>query len=309
MSADIYDVLTSLGIQLNDRGREWRCRPPYRESNNDTSLAIYKDNGGFHDFGIGARGSFKDLLKLILGTESQEEVEKYLETLKYEEDSTLLREPRLKMPTAFDPTVVQNLLPHYTFFQKRGISREILELFGGGMAGEGKMLRRYVFPIWNETHTSIVGFAGRDLTGHEDRVKWKLLGLKQHWCFPLFLNADIIIEKREVIIVESIGDMLALWQAGYQNVIVIFGVELPHYFAIFNRLVSLNPTRIIIGLNDDKDSEENNGQLGATRIQKSLGAVFDPRQIINAPPLNNDFGKMAETNINLIHEWYAELAA
>lgn len=302
MSANIHDVLLALGLDLKDRGKEWRCRPPYRSSSNDMSLSILKESGNFSDFGIGARGTLKDLIKLILHLETKEDVENYLKNLKYEEDDTPLKKPALKMPNIFSSHELDNLLPHYSFFNKRGISDETLRLFGGGLAGEGQMLRRYVFPIWDEQRKNVLGFAGRDMTGRA-LAKWKLLGQKRFWTYPLFLNADVIQATRELVIVESIGDMLALYEAGVKQVVVLFGIELPHYWALFNRIVSLNPRVIIIGLNNDVDSAVNNGQRGAIKIQKSLSKVFDPRQIIISPPASNDFGAMSKKeNLN----WYVE---
>ncbi len=308
MSADIQDVLLDLGLVLNDRGNEWRTSAVWRGGNNDTALVIYKDNGSFRDFGSGIQGSLKDLIKLVLGFDKKEDVESYLNSLKYEEAEVSLRKPTLKMPSTFNPQAVQNLLPHYAFFHKRGISTNTLSVFGGGVAGEGQMLRRYVFPIWDEHKKAVHGYSGRDLMDRSvsTRIKWKLLGLKRYWVYPLFANREIIQAKREIILVESIGDMLALWEAGYPQTLCSFGIELPAYFALFNRIISLNPKRILLGFNNDADSAQNNGQLAAIKIRESLCGVFDPRQIVNAPPLRNDFGAMItpETGTDLIHEWY-----
>lgn len=301
MSADLQEVLTALGYtNLSDRGNQWRCRPLYRDSDNSTSLCIFKDNGAFEDFGAAIKGTLKDLIRLTLGYEKQEDVEKFLNSLKYDQTTEVLRKPKLIMPTTFDSSLIENLLPHYVYWQKRGMRTDTLEVFGGGMAGEGPMLRRYVFPIWDEDQKQILGFAGRDLTNSPSRPKWKLMGAKKFWVYPLHINKRIITNRREAILVESIGDMLALFNAGYHHVLVMFGLRLKGT-ALFNRLISLNPKRIIVALNSDK-----NGQLAAERTVQLLGTVFDSRQIVNAPPLAGDFGEMLEQKIDF-NVWYNQI--
>ena len=60
------------------------------------------------------------------------------------------------------------------------------------------------------------------------RPKWKHLGKKSQWIYPYYspnIRKDIhdsILEKESVILVESIGDMLNLFQHGIYNVLVTF---------------------------------------------------------------------------------------
>ncbi len=42
---NIHQILTSMGYSLKDFGREYRTKPIYRDSDNDTVLRIYKDSG------------------------------------------------------------------------------------------------------------------------------------------------------------------------------------------------------------------------------------------------------------------------
>jgi len=301
---DFFEILTDLGYELHDRGKLWSTRALYRGGDNQTALAIYKSDGSFYDFVTRTGGKFETLVRLSLGEQSEEEIEKFLKDSKYKAGEVQLRQPKLKTPKIFDVNSAINLAPDYSFFNGRGISDEVLGLFKGGVAGPGQMEGRFVFPIFNEHGTSLYGFAGRNVLSASRFIKWKLLGLKKFWAYPLFLNSSIIHECREVILVESIGDMLALWEAGFKNVLVLFGVALNSQFILFNRLVRLNPHRIIIALNNDKKSKENRGQIAAESISKTLGIIFDPRQIVIAPPTQNDFGVMNKTQI---HEWYSSI--
>ena len=47
---NVYQILTDLGYQLKDCGKEFRAKPLYRDSDNDSVLRIYKDTGKWVDF-------------------------------------------------------------------------------------------------------------------------------------------------------------------------------------------------------------------------------------------------------------------
>ena len=63
----IKEVLSELGYsQILDNGREYRMRPLYRESSNNSSLSVKKDTGYFNDWGVGEKGSFQRLVQIHL---------------------------------------------------------------------------------------------------------------------------------------------------------------------------------------------------------------------------------------------------
>ena len=81
------------------------------------------------------------------------------------------------------------------------------------MAKEGRMKNRYVFPIF-DSKERLIGVTGRytlPIPEGSKVPKWKHYPSKKAWKYPLFLNNEIISEKKEVVVVESVGDMLALW--------------------------------------------------------------------------------------------------
>ena len=89
---------------------------------------------------------------------------------------------------------------------------------------EEKLYNRYVFPIWDTNTSRVLGFTGRDIS-NKHPLKWKILGKKSDWLYPFFCNKKYIKETNQIILVESIGDMLALWENGIMNSIVTFGTE------------------------------------------------------------------------------------
>ena len=50
MSQQIRDILSDIGYNLQDLGKEYRARPIYRDSDSNTVLRIRKDNGNWVDF-------------------------------------------------------------------------------------------------------------------------------------------------------------------------------------------------------------------------------------------------------------------
>ena len=219
----IYNLLTEIGYSLKDYGKEYRTKPLYRESDNDTVLRIYKDTGNWIDFKENITGDFTSLIKLSLNLKNNDEAKKYLENknfIIYTNDNTLINKPKIKNVKTFDKNILNSLIKNHDYWIKRNINIETLEKFKGGLIREGKMKNRYVFPIFNHKN-EIIGLSGRDTTNNNS-IKWKHLGEKSSWCYPLFLSLDLIKNKKEVIIVESIGDCLNLFQAGISNVIVSF---------------------------------------------------------------------------------------
>ena len=63
---NIHQILTSMGYSLKDFGREYRTKPIYRDSDNDTVLRIYKDTGFWVDFKENISGDFNSLVKMML---------------------------------------------------------------------------------------------------------------------------------------------------------------------------------------------------------------------------------------------------
>ena len=69
----IYNLLTEIGYSLKDYGKEYRTKPLYRESDNDTVLRIYKDTGNWIDFKENITGDFTSLIKLSLNLKNNDE--------------------------------------------------------------------------------------------------------------------------------------------------------------------------------------------------------------------------------------------
>jgi DNA primase len=301
LSSDkIKECLINLGYKLNDRGPYWQTNAIFRNGDNNTAIQIYKNTGVWKDHVQGSCFSpLKRLVEITLGTNDKNELKKYLE----EEDiganyNKIESIEKIEMDEIYPEDCLSKLLPHYKFYNDRGISDETLKKLKGGFATNGKLNKRFIFPIYNEFN-QIHGFSGRDMTSSEGRPKWKHIGKKKSWIYPLYANKETktaIQEKDSVILVESIGDLLKLNERGYYNTLVTFGLDLPNKL-IFS-LISLNPSKVILSLNNDSGSSRNRGLEASIKNYLKLLNYLEPDKILICLPTAKDFGEMSLDQFN-----------
>lgn len=271
--SNILEVLIGLGYQPRDCGKEYRMRPQYRESSNSTSLSVFKDTGCWVDFSIGAKGNLVELIEL----HSIADVDQWLVDRNFDPSGVVNREPtqQIKIPKKYSKDILLTLTKDYSYWENRGITQQTLEQFAGGVAYKGRLANRYVFPIFN-SRSDIIGFAGRDLfNNNEHRPKWKIIGAKTNFVYPAFLLHKSIKDSKIVVIVESVGDALALYEIGIRNVLVCFGIVVGQ--GITNYLLKTDLHKILICFNQDTKNVA--GQTGASKAQAYLNGFFDQEQV------------------------------
>lgn len=204
----------------------------------------------------------------------------------------------------YNPSCLRKLLPHFDFYTKppRLISKDTLVDYKCGLATEGKMYQRIVFPIFNKDQ-KIHGFSGRKVLDKNDSPKWLHLGKKMNWFYPYYTAPKVpesIRKERSVFLLESIGDSLAMYDAGIENNLVCFGVSISPKF--ISNLNSLDVDKIYISMNNDFDKERNRGFEGAFKVVGKLIETIDFKKIYFAPPHKNDFGVMSKLEIDTFHD-------
>ena len=286
-------MLYELGYSnISEYPREYRTRPIYRDSDNNTVLRIDKTTGRFVDFAENISGSFEDLVKLTLKMKTVDEAQKWVSSKGQSQGDTKIEivKPEIKSPKVFNKTCLSKLVSNHMYWQSRGISEDTVSQFKGGIIGEGKMKNRYVFPIF-DAKDRLVGVSGRYTKPikYDSIPKWKHIGDKYAWKYPLFLNYKIIIKEKKVFLVESIGDMLSLWEAGVKNSIVTFGLDVSS--TIMGVLLRFDLDKIYISFNNDSN-KNSRGNFAAKKVEQKLLKHFDPNQIEVKLPTKNDFGDM-----------------
>jgi len=295
---DEKDILISLGYSnITEDSKNYRMKPIYRDSSSNTVLSVRKNTGSFIDFSKQIGGSLRDLVKLSLEFESEDEALKWLNN--HGDGGSIGRisqlRPEVKESKIFSKSSLEKMMPQHDYWVGRGVSEETLSLFEGGVVHAGKMKDRYVFPVF-DYKKNLIGVSGRDLINDPDskRPKWKHIGDKGQWKYPMQVNNNIIREKKEIIVVESIGDMLSLWEAGVKNVAVSFGLQIG--LGLLNYFLRVDAQKIILSFNDD--SENNSaGNKAAKKNFNSLCRHFDSSQIQIALPPKGDFGEMSKEEI------------
>jgi 5S rRNA maturation endonuclease (ribonuclease M5) len=302
----IEKTLIDLGYQLSDRGKYWQCNAIYRDGDNRTALQIWKDTGIWKDFVANTTYQpFKRLLELTCNDDSK--IQEILHSIKNNNDPFIqsTRTPKMESDQFTDHEEVKTLVPHYDFYNRKNINSDILELYRSGFSMSGKMNGRFVFPIFDD-NKKVIGISGRHLLWKENSSfpKWKHIGRKGNWIYPINLRPEednifkkTIEEKRKIILVEGIGDSLALSQQGYYNHLVVFGLEISSKQLSY--LMSLSIDEIIISTNNDSDKTDNRGLQAAIKIFLKLIKYIDIDKVKIMLPIRKDFGEMLEKDVSM----------
>jgi len=291
MNSKIESSLIELGYKLRDCGNHWRTNAVYRQGNNPMSLMVYKDTGVWRDFVENKTPlPFVKLVELTLNTKDFNIIKSYLSD--NQTPTEIVKKEILEMEKIYPDDCLKKLFPNYDFYSKRNILESTQKLYKLGLASSGKMYRRIVFPIYN-SNKQICGFSGRKIDENTEAPKWKHVGIKSNWIYPATIPNFPEIED-EVILVESIGDSMALTQNGFSNNLVTFGLECSS--SILNFLISKNLKTIYISTNNDSTSSKNRGLIAAVKIFIKLSSFFDLDLLKIKLPLKNDFADMQSLN-------------
>lgn len=296
---DVKTILQNIGYQnLKDFGGWYRTRPLYRASDNDTVLAINKTNGYWYDYKLCRGGNLSELVQVTLELKDKNEADKYLaEKFSYVPLRKVQEKTIIEQVKYYDPSMLDKLVRDHSYWEKRGVTKETMFQFHGGIASMGMMKNRYVFPIYTQNR-KIIGFTGRSLSfnNSSEFIKWKHIGSKKDWVYPSFLNKDNVQSSKRVFLIESIGDMLALWQAGYKNIIVTFGLFISPKIIKF--LLENNVQEVVVAFNNDSFTNSA-GNQAAEKAKTRLLSFFDENQIKIKFPTKKDFGEMSKNEIDL----------
>ena len=137
--------------------------------------------------------------------------------------------------------------------------------------------------------------------------KWKHVGRKSNWLYPICISdstgakpfLECTQDRREIIIVESIGDSLALTENNFLNHLVVGGLDLSSKQISF--LLSQELDQIIIGTNNDQSKA---GLHAAIKIFIKLLNYFDITKLRINLPTSNDFGDMQQEGVNFKEKWH-----
>ncbi len=296
---NIIEALKEIGYNFKNGSDYLSCSALYRAGDNETALTIYPKKNLVIDWVTNQRFTIKTLLARTLNLKTDQEINDWCQKRNVSFTPSVII-PKLKQTNIMDKSILTYFLPIHDYFIGRGISIETLQKFKGGLVQkqDSRMKNRYCFPIFNSSG-EIVGVVGRSVI--DQKIKVKNIGKKDQFVFPAFLNSKIIKQKKEVILVEGIPDVLSLFECGIENVLCLFGTECS--LAILNFLLKIDAQKIIISLNNDEP-----GQAAAEKLENKFLRYFDRKVVsIKYPPNGNkDFNQvlMTENGKQIIKDWY-----
>lgn len=297
--SNIQEILTDLGYNPKMDKDGYRMASLYRQGDNESALKVYND-GWCQDFVTNERFNLETLIKRTLNIDDTK-VKEYIagnniniEKIEYKE--------KLKVPEIFSLDIIKDLIPDYSYFEGRGITKETCQVFKGGLCLEsqsllGKLKNRQVLSIY-DSKGNLVGFTGRSID--DRKPKWKHISAVTSTVYPAYITGKSIKELKEVILVEGPLDCLRLFDVGIKNSLCLFGIECG--FSIVNYLLKINPKKIFISLNNEVDLNGGVGNRGAEKVFGRLKKYFNLNQIKIYLPPAKDFCEIKDDNV--IKDWY-----
>ncbi len=295
----IEEILSELGYKLAQHGNYYSTQAVYRQGSSPTSLTIYPKSNVVIDWVTGERFNIESLVRKTLNLPDLNHAKKWLEIRNINLQNTEKPEPMLTEPKTFPLEWLNELKPDHSYWLNRGISKEVLEELKGGIATDKipRMKGRYCFSIWNSKN-QLIGLQGRSLDGKNPR--YKIIGEKSMFAFPLHVNKKDIKQKSEIILVEGVGCLMSLMSANIRNSMCLFGVSLSNHQ--LSTIIGLSPQRIIISTNNDGKA----GNEAAQKIQFRLLKFFDKKQVeIKLPYLKDINLMLTQTGVDSIKNLYA----
>lgn len=296
-SLNVKDYLRENGYTVTERPNYYQIPALWRGGNDPTSVVVYPQSNTVIDFVTNEKFNIEELLCKVAGLSSKFELRKFLD----DKNITFTKSSRsgvvMQIQKPYPPEIIKNLYPDYTYFIGRGIKEETVKLFKGGICSEGRLKNRFTFPVLN-SKGQIIGLFGRAIDSHI-LPKYKILGKKNTFVYPAFVNFKQISEAKEVILVESPICVFKLWDCDIKNTLCLFGTEISN--AILNFCIKINVKRIIISTNNEPSMIGNNA---ATKMANKLRRYFDYEQVLIHLPVKKDF---AEMSCEEIKEWRSKI--
>jgi DNA primase len=251
---DIVDIISQY-TPLKKAGRNYKALCPFHEEKTP-SFVVSPEKQLFHCFGCGVGGNlftflmkwekitFPEAVKMVA-----EKVGISIPILDTEKNQKAIREFGL----GYAPPSGDFL----KLARQKGISLENLKQSNLVVTSQGKegcyawFRSRLIFPIFN-TEERICGFAGRVLDNSLPKYvnsPQSLIFDKGKILYGLNFSKEAVRKKEEMILVEGYTDVIALHQAGIENVVASMGTSLTPSQA---RLIKRHSDRVFIAYDQDK---------------------------------------------------------
>lgn len=314
-------ILNALKIEYSETGSRFFFPCPIHASDNYNSMSLYKNSGRALCFTMNCTNdchNIFDFVSKVLEKNPYDEKDgkKFCREVLSGIDHQVEQRKRVEKIDYRVKEIDRSLIlpyvnPNVEFYLRRGYSREILEKYDIFICTKrgNFMYGRATIPIYNDDHTKAVGFLGRSLNPkcstcnkyhkpttncpitpyeHIKSEKWlNSRGLARNKLLFNYWYAEEEIRKtKSVLLVESPGNTMKIVQAGYNNVLGIFGTALSKNQAL--KLDGLGVERVYLGLDRDP--------AGENALEKITQQLSKYETIPLIPP-TNDYGDMSPSEI------------
>ncbi|MDD2710293.1 MAG: CHC2 zinc finger domain-containing protein [Verrucomicrobiae bacterium] len=310
-STDLVAVVQARGVKLVKRGADFVGCCPFHEEK-EPSFHVTPSKNLFHCFGCGAGGSVIDFVMRKDGLTKQEALDwlcrhsggavRRAEASGVNERAAAMTESAravlLKRVVAFYAKTLLQDRDGFDYLKQRKLDDPtMLEVFqvgycngtlnkalpGGGeiveqlkaigilnQHGRESFLGRVVVPIF-DTAGNVVGLYGRRINDENPRHLYLKGEHRGVW------NGACAKTNQSLFVTEAILDGMALWQAGFKNVIALYGTE--GFTPDHERLLQDNgATEVFLCLDNDEP-----GQAATERLKEKLSALVKAVHVMAWP--------------------------
>lgn len=299
-NSQIYSILDKLGVSYSESG-EWAsgaCK--IHHGDNKKGFGYNVSKGYWNCFTRKCHEQYgSNIIGLVSGTLQLS----YEDAVGWLQDNVEdVKIKRFKMEHKEDkiyPEVCLLRLFKTDFYLKKNFLQQTLDAFEHGSAQSGDMLHRVVFPI-RDSNGFIRGFSGR-WSGKEvdnpdgtttcftsngkEVAKWRHTSFHKSQYLYNFYRAKEFCSK-ELILVESIGNTMRWWEAGFRNCVACLGSSLS---TIQAQMIMASTKKIILAFDQDPA-----GRLAAEKTKAKLEEFID---LVDLIPTKNDWAKMSNQEV------------
>lgn len=273
-----YDLSKLVNLKTLPDGWQCQCVQCAREGKDlkgRNHLKIYR-SGAFNCC-VDSSSEHNRAIKAILKGDGSEPDIEYIE-----------QAPKLEVEKIYPDSVLDKLIPDYSYWIKRGIRADIVKSLECGIAPPdetGPMSGRSIFPLRN-LDGKIVAFTGRVVIENSIAKKWMHFRPVSRALWPWKVSGPIIERTKTAVLLESPGDTLSCLSYDIKPVLCIFGLNMPSL--MIATLVASGVNRVFISLN--RDSDPRKGQAAADKIARKLAPFISDIQV-RLPKVNKDWGE------------------
>lgn len=304
-NSQIENILTKLNVDFKRSGKWLTSRCAAHGGDNRGAMAFCTHTNKWVCFTRHCQEEYgNDVVGLVSGILqlSRNEAYGWLSENIQEVEGVVKKDVQEREDRIYEEHLLKKLL-RTDFYLKRGFSQSTVDAFEHGKAESKTMRNRIVFPIRDEKGF-IRGFSGRwagrevqkdgktvCLTDHnKEVVKWRHTSFKKS-NYLYRLNEAKSFSKDNLIIVESIGNVMRFYDAGFKNCVASLGSFLSLTQAA---LIMKSTKKAVLAFDNDKA-----GIKAEATARKILEPFVNLKTIF--PPIGLDWADLQ--NADLIDIW------